>query len=338
MSNFKYKKPKCVIFDADGVVINTGEQMSSKYVRKFGVDMKLFDEFFSGVFSDCLTGKADLKAEIMPYLKKWSWNGSLDEFLAWWFDSENCVDNRVIKVIKELKRNNIHVYLATNQEKYRGEYLKAEMGFNDLFDGVFISADIGYKKPEKEFFNKIMATIKQDSGAKPEDILFFDDSKSYIEGAKEVGIEAYIYDNFYQDLLPVLAKYWYNFKLEDWGKQNKDIALSKRNKELYIQDGDVWWCRLGQNIGFEQDGKSKDYSRPVVVIKRLSNYTFLATPLTTASHEHSFRIDVGDFGGKRSKAIISQIRVIDKMRLENRIGRINKIYLEGIRKSIKGML
>ena len=151
LGNVGVVRPKCVLFDADGVIINTGEQMSQKYVRKFGVDTKDLVDFFGGIFAKCLVGEADLKVEVVPYLKKWGWNGSMDEFLAWWFDAEHCMDKRVIEVIQELKKKGVSVYLATNQEKYRGEYMKMEMGFGKLFDKVFISAEVGHKKPDKEF-------------------------------------------------------------------------------------------------------------------------------------------------------------------------------------------
>ena len=37
-----------------------------------------------------------------------------------------------------------------------------------------------------------------------------------------------------------------------------------------IHEGEIWWVRLGVNVGYEIDGKSSDFSRPVIIIKKSS--------------------------------------------------------------------
>ena len=334
-------KPKCVLFDADGVIINTGEQMSQKYVRKFGVDMVEFEEFFKGSFLQCLIGKSDLKVEVKPYLKRWEWNGTVDEFLAWWFDAEHCIDNKVLDTIKKLKQNDVPVYLATNQEKYRGKYMKTEMGFDKLFDKVFVSADVGFKKPDEAFYKYILTEIKKDCGAETDEVLFFDDSRSNIAGAKKVGMKAYFYKDFNKDMLSVLARYWKEFRFDDWcyiKKQVNNRTLQVVQDNIFVHPGEIWWSHWGKNIGFEEHGKGKNYSRPIVVIQVLSRHTFLAAPLTTSSQKHSMRIPIGEVAGRQAKVVISQIRVIDINRVQEFVMRIDKKHILAIKKAIVRML
>ncbi len=196
MSKDKREKPKCVLFDADGVVITRHEQMSEKYIRTFDVSETEVLAFFTGPFQDCIIGKADLKEEIVPFLDKWGWHGSIDEFLSWWFNSEHSLDTQVVDVIKGLKKQGILVYLATNQEKYRGEYMRNEMGFGELFDGIFTSAEVGLKKPDGVFYKHVLAEIKRDCDAEPSEVLFFDDDQQNVDGAKNAGIDAYLYKEF----------------------------------------------------------------------------------------------------------------------------------------------
>ena len=56
--------------------------------------------------------------------------------------------------------------------------------------------------------------------------------------------------------------------------------LDNRNhKPPLISEGQIWWCHLGENIGTEINGKGKSFTRPVIIFKKLSQFTFLAIPL-----------------------------------------------------------
>ncbi|HZR02195.1 MAG TPA: HAD family phosphatase [Burkholderiales bacterium] len=54
------------------------------------------------------------------------------------------------------------------------------------FDRVFVSSDIGLRKPEAEAFAHVAASI----GARPESILFFDDTHENVLGAMAAGLHA----------------------------------------------------------------------------------------------------------------------------------------------------
>ena len=54
------------------------------------------------------------------------------------------------------------------------------MRFDEYFDGVFCSAEIGYKKPQKEYFEYILSVLS----VPPDQILYFDDAEENIEIAR----------------------------------------------------------------------------------------------------------------------------------------------------------
>src|SRR3989344_6463497 len=87
---------------------------------------------------------------------------------------------------------------------------------------------------------------------------------------------------------------------------------------------EVWWCRLGVNVGSEQDGSGDLFLRPVVIVRGLSANTCMVVPLTTSSHRHPLRVVVGKIEEKEATAILSQIRVIDTRRLVEKIGFLNR--------------
>lgn len=182
---------KAIIFDTDGMVV-TADMFSVKYCAEYNVPYEDILPFFKNEFQPCLIGKADLKEKIKPYLIKWGWKNTVEDFLSYWFDAEHKIDQRVVEIIYKLKQSGMKCYLATNQEKYRTEYLRIQMKFNSIFDQVFSSAEIGYRKPQPEFFYKVMTEI----GLRKEEVQFWDDTEKNILGAKEFGLDAKLYQSF----------------------------------------------------------------------------------------------------------------------------------------------
>jgi len=150
--------------------------------------------FFEGDFQKCVVGQSDLIEEIKPWLTKWKWKGTAEEFLQAWFKAEHRIDERVVDAIKDLKKSGIRCSLATKQEKYRMQYMKKQMGFDD----IFASADIGYKKPEKEYYEFILDEMNNKHNIYPQEIMFFDDAQENVDVAKKLGIDANFYKNFEQ--------------------------------------------------------------------------------------------------------------------------------------------
>lgn len=48
-----------------------------------------------------------------------------------------------------------------------------------------------------------------------------------------------------------------------------------------ITEGEVWWVAIGENVGVEINGKSRYFSRPVIVFRKLSHLGFMGIPLST---------------------------------------------------------
>ncbi|MEM7032113.1 MAG: HAD-IA family hydrolase [Chloroflexota bacterium] len=182
---------QALILDVDGVL---AEPLAfAKYLDQHHPEIaSQTGEFFRGIFAECIVGRADLREVLPAYLEKWGWPSSLDDYLALWFETEKWVDERILTIVQTLRQNGIHCYVATNQEKHRLRYMRSEMKFDLLFDGVFGSAEIGYRKPDANFYQTIMHQLSL-TGDK---ILFWDDTLENVTGARECGWQAEHYTSF----------------------------------------------------------------------------------------------------------------------------------------------
>ena len=63
------------------------------------------------------------------------------------------------------------------------------MKFSEYFDGIFCSAEIGLKKPQKEYFDYILKSLE----ISPDKVVYFDDSAENIDVASGLWIQARLY-------------------------------------------------------------------------------------------------------------------------------------------------
>jgi mRNA-degrading endonuclease toxin of MazEF toxin-antitoxin module len=122
---------------------------------------------------------------------------------------------------------------------------------------------------------------------------------------------------------------------DEWNGLKKELNDSVPK---FYKARDIWWCSLGLNVGFEQDGTGKSYERPVVVLRGFSKDVCLIVPLTTSVKSNRYHIALGEVGGKRAAAIISQVRLIDTRRLIDKIGMLNKDKFEITKNAVKDLL
>jgi len=123
---------------------------------------------------------------------------------------------------------------------------------------------------------------------------------------------------------------------DTWNEEKKNIH--ERGVEKLYHAREIWWCSLGVNVGFEQDGTGKESQRPVLIMRGFSRQVCLVVPLTTSTKRNPYHIAIGEVDGKQAFAIISQLRLIDTKRLVNKVGVVDAKSFEYIRKAGKALL
>ena len=100
-------------------------------------------------------------------------------------------------------------------------------------------------------------------------------------------------------------------------------GIEKRPAVTNFRAREVWWCSLGENIGFEEDGKNEPFERPVLILRKFSAELFLGAPLTTKRKDNIFYHPI-DIGGVTGSVMTSQVRALSSRRLNRRLAHIGK--------------
>ncbi len=117
-----------------------------------------------------------------------------------------------------------------------------------------------------------------------------------------------------------------------WNKLKTEI--DKKQKKIFFHSREVWWCSLGLNVGFEEDGKGSLYERPVLILKVFNNDAFLALPFTSAN-KSGFYYHALENKGYTTSVILSQVRLISPKRLSRKIRTISKQDFVAIKESFE---
>lgn len=121
---------------------------------------------------------------------------------------------------------------------------------------------------------------------------------------------------------------------DEWNKAKK--KTNEERPRLYTVR-EIWWCRLGVNIGTEQDGRGENFLRPAIILRGFGPDACLVIPLTTSVHRHPLRVPVGMIDDREARANLSQIRVVDTRRLVEKIGFLEKEVFAHIRKAARNL-
>ena len=99
----------------------------------------------------------------------------------------NSLYKDTVEIIDKLKENNEKLCMLSNLRKIDFEWFETVYDISK-FDELFLSYEMHVNKPDAEIYNKMIEKLK----VEPNQIYFFDDIKSNVESAKELGINAYL--------------------------------------------------------------------------------------------------------------------------------------------------
>lgn len=121
-----------------------------------------------------------------------------------------------------------------------------------------------------------------------------------------------------------------------WNEKKQAIELAQE-KEILFKEGEIWWSSVGMNVGNEIFGKGEDFTRPVLVFKKLSQNSCIVLPVTTQEKIGSWFTPVTLNGGPRW-VMLYQIRMTHVSRFQRRLGQLSPADYSKVRKMLKDFL
>ncbi|MEK7604731.1 MAG: type II toxin-antitoxin system PemK/MazF family toxin [Patescibacteria group bacterium] len=109
-----------------------------------------------------------------------------------------------------------------------------------------------------------------------------------------------------------------------WTWHAKKEKVDEKGTRVFFHEREIWFCHLGTNVGFEQDGKGDNFGRPIIIFRKFNKEVFWGVPLTTRDKGGKFYLPVASGDGQSRMAILSQLRLLDAKRLYQKVGTIDK--------------
>lgn len=180
-----------ILFDADGVMQSTDEKWFYAMTALIGTDDEdRVAQFFGDIMAAELPSLAGRRAFVGPLgevLATWEISTPAAEVLQLWHHID--VDAQVVTAVQELRAAGVRCALATNQHPERAAYMRESLGYDEVFDDLFYSCELGVAKPDPAYFTEAVRQL----GTPPARTLLLDDNAANVAGAKEAGLVAELF-------------------------------------------------------------------------------------------------------------------------------------------------
>ncbi len=194
MENKKENRIKAIIFDIGGVLaIENRTKQYGDLARIMDFDIDKFQELRKKKVELFVRGKVSEKEYLTFFAKKFNLN--MVKLRKHWvrLAKENYkLDLGVSNIIRKLKKNYFLITL-TNIIPLHNKIRKTNNPYKD-FNLNLLSFKQGYAKPDLAFYKLLFKKTK----FKPQEMIFIDDHKPYLDPAKKLGLKVIHFKNSVQ--------------------------------------------------------------------------------------------------------------------------------------------
>lgn len=125
---------------------------------------------------------------------------------------------------------------------------------------------------------------------------------------------------------------------DTWNSLKKSIHARNDKPTYFPKEGEVWMSSLGKNIGYEQNGGGRHFSRPVLIVKKFNNQMFWSTPLSTKQKPFDFYFNFTDPQKEEVSVILAQLKLMSVKRLRRKLYEIDSTMLLQIKAKLQEFL
>lgn len=180
-----------LFLDIGGVLMTNGwdRHMREKASQAFDIDLVDFEKRHQQFYDFYETGKESLD----DYLKQvifWTERSfSLEKFKEFIFAQSKPYPDIIAFFTKLKKDYNLRISAVSNEGREVAEFRIKHAQLKAFIDDFFISAFVGYQKPNPRIF-QFALDITQKS---PKEIFYVDDRKEHVEAAQKLGIRGIVH-------------------------------------------------------------------------------------------------------------------------------------------------
>lgn len=189
---------KAICFDLDGVYFTPrGKNQFHENLIDLGIpeDKVVHVLYKSPEMFSFVKGEI-LEDEFWDFVRNYfQINMTNEEWIALWIKGYE-IDQKVRNMVKIIRDNGYRTCICSNNNVSRVQGLHKKFGFLHDFDVKVFSYDVGDVKPSQRIFQALI----DKSGVQPAEIVYSDDREDRIEGAGQLGINVFVYEDFHQFL------------------------------------------------------------------------------------------------------------------------------------------
>lgn len=138
---------RALVFDVDGVLVHgyharpeLQRRWDENLLADLGVDPDRFrDEFIFDIFvKKVVIGQTALISALDRRLPALGFKGSSMEFAQYWLSHDSQLNEPLLEDLRQLKPSaDIRLFIATNQDHMRAQWLWQTLGLNTIFEDIF---------------------------------------------------------------------------------------------------------------------------------------------------------------------------------------------------------
>lgn len=118
------------------------------------------------------------------------------------------------------------------------------------------------------------------------------------------------------------SKEKYIKKFDEWNTRKKILNERVLPDSFFFLEREIWWTSIGVNIGREIDGKHDNFERPVLILKKFTEDTFMGLSISTQDSDRPTHTML--HGNQKRFVSLEQIKYMSIQRLLRLISRMDE--------------
>lgn len=181
---------KIVLFDAVGVLFPANTVVGDDLAAKFSLPADALNGMWRGMYQDYMVGKMTTAEFLDTFAATYGVPRAqiTEEVFTESFLKALAPMPGMEEILRALQATGKTIAMLSDTGEMFAQ-ARRNWVFSEYFDHMFLSFEIGHKKPEQEAFEAVTEYYK----VAPQEIFFIDDNQGNVDAARQLGINATVF-------------------------------------------------------------------------------------------------------------------------------------------------